>query len=208
MEKLITNLRSRIEEHGMIFQLISSADNRNIFPLDFLMIASLNRSCCLLRGFCDLIQSKNFICAAPLVRLQLDNCLRIFASTLVVDPHSFSLDVLNGKRIDKIKDKTNEYLKDSYLVKKISSIYPWIPELYKHTSAYIHLSEKHILNTFQPGESKNTEILNLKMSAYDIDQFEPLYLEAIQAFEKLTEILLLLAKNWAMQKEKCGLNRT
>jgi hypothetical protein len=61
-----------------------------LYPLDFLALAVLNRSLCLLSGFATLLDSKNLISAAPLTRLQLDNCLRFFASTLVENPHEFA----------------------------------------------------------------------------------------------------------------------
>jgi hypothetical protein len=59
---------------------------RDIYPLDLLAVAAMNRSLCLISGFRTLIASKNFISAAPLLRLQIDNCLRFFAAELAPSP--------------------------------------------------------------------------------------------------------------------------
>jgi hypothetical protein len=48
------------------------------FP-DMYIIAAMKRSLCLLRGFADLVESRNYVAAAPLVRLQMDNALRVAA---------------------------------------------------------------------------------------------------------------------------------
>src|ERR1700730_8800825 len=101
-----------------------------IYPLDFLAFAVLNRSVCLASGFVTLIRANNLIAAAPLVRLQLDNNLRFFASSLVDQPHDFAMKVLGGTRIDKMKDRSGKRLRDSYLVELLSSHHPWITLVY------------------------------------------------------------------------------
>jgi hypothetical protein len=64
-------------------ELVLSAHRGDLYGFDLLAVATLNPSMCLLRGFCDLIASENFIAAAPLLRMQLDNCLRFYAGWLV-----------------------------------------------------------------------------------------------------------------------------
>jgi hypothetical protein len=172
-----------------------------IYPLDFLAFAILNRSLCLTSGFVALIRANNLIAAAPLVRIQLDNSLRFYASSLVDQPHDFAMKVLGGTRIDKMKDRSGKRLSDSYLVELLSAHHPWITLVYKETSGFVHLSEKHIFNSLKITDAEQRQIL-LKIS--DRDEFVPEsgYLEAVDVFTKTTRLALELASAWADQRNK------
>ena len=172
-----------------------------IYPLDLLALAVLKRSMSLLCGFCGLIRLKNFICAAPLIRLQLDNCLRFYAAHLVEDPHQFSISVLSGKEIRKLKDQNGQSMTDYYLTEQFSKEFPdfsWIKKVYKKTSGFIHLSDKHILSIFgNPQEDRRIEII-ISIT----DEYVPLefYHEAVDAFIKITEIVFWLIEEWIFIK--------
>jgi hypothetical protein len=170
-----------------------------IYPLDFLAFAVLNRSLRLTSGFLTLIREKNLIAAAPLVRLQLDNCLRFFASTLVDQPHDFAIQVLGGRRIDQTKDRSGKRLTDSYLKQLLSAHEPWIDPVYKETSGFIHLSEKHIFNSLAVTDVEERNIL---MKISDTDEFAPeeAYIEAVEVFTRTTKLALTFASAWATQR--------
>jgi hypothetical protein len=172
-----------------------------LYPLDFLAFAVLNRSLCLTSGFVTLIGANNLTAAAPLVRLQLDNALRFFASTLVDEPHAFAMKVLGGTRIDKLKDRSGQRLRDAYLVEVLSAHHPWITLVYKETSGFVHLSEKHIFNSMKVTDKEEHRIL---MKISDRDEFAPesAYLEAVDVFTKATKVALDLASAWARQRNK------
>jgi hypothetical protein len=150
-------------------------------------------------GFIELIESRNFIAAAPLIRLQLDNCLRLSAGILVKDPHKFALNVLEGIPIKNQKDMLNEKMTDSYLVKILSKRYPWIDEVYKNTSGYVHLSEKHIFNAMQAG-NKDFD-LELKITDKDAFVTNDVYLGAIFDFQRSSDVLFEYIYSWAYTKE-------
>lgn len=190
---LIKKYRSK---HLEIGEQMFSAYNGSLFPLDFLITATINRSMCLSKGFIELIEAKNFIAAAPLVRLQLDNCLRLFAGTLVDDPHEFALNVIKGIPVKKQKDIFNKFLTDSYLVEKINNKYPWFKNIYNNTSGYIHLSEKHFFNVVKVSKIGKKGRFNLKIS--DIDTFvtENDYCEAIESFLNATDVLFDFIRAW------------
>ena len=114
---------------------------------------------CLVSGFCDLIERKNFICAAPLVRLMLDNLLRFYAVWLVDKPHDFATEILiEGKEIRKIKDRNGKKMTDKYLADQLSKEYKWISNTYRETSGYIHLSSKHYFNTVHEVHDKERSV--------------------------------------------------
>jgi hypothetical protein len=110
-------------------------------------MAVVDRSLALLRGFCDLVEARNMIAAAPLIRCQLDNGLRFFASTLVEDPHDFAGNILKGIPVRKMKDRYGKLMTDRYLVERLTIEVPWIETVYSQASGYIHFSEQHIINT-------------------------------------------------------------
>lgn len=133
-EKKIFDIAKKMFEPGKVF----------LYPLDILANAVMNRSVALIDGFCGQIENENFICAAPLIRLQLDNLLRFYASFIVQDPHNFALKVFKGIEIRKLKDSNSIKMTDRYLVSRLSKEYSWIENVYRETSGYIHLSYQQL----------------------------------------------------------------
>jgi len=190
-------------KHLQLGSEVMEADNGNIFLLDLLIISTLNRSMCLLKGFVELIETKNFISASPLVRLQLDNGLRLFAGTIVNDPHDFSKKIMEGIAVKDQKDINGKSMTDFYLVDKLSNFYPWIKEVYNQTSGYVHLSEKHFWNAI----SVTNETGKIKMKITDVDAFvtDKDYKEAVISFRKATDIVFDHVKGWVYSKSNPGI---
>src|SRR6516162_1393286 len=94
LEDLVNCLRESEGMHHGVWMRMTGADNGAVYPVDLLANAVINRSINLLRGYCDLVEKRNFICAAALLRLQLDNCLRFSAVFLVSSCHDFATEVL------------------------------------------------------------------------------------------------------------------
>ena len=169
-----------------------------MYPLDLLATAALNRSLNLMNGFCALIEARNFLAAAPLIRIQLDSCLRFSAAWLVDDPHDFADKVLYDKRVNRLQDRDGNQLRDGYLVDKLAEEYPWVKDVYKQTSGYVHLSNKHIFNAHRPGDEEGT--LEGKIAEGDSFVTDELYLEAIAAFKAITDILFEYVCGWGYTK--------
>ncbi|PKQ44813.1 hypothetical protein [Confluentibacter flavum] len=112
----------------------------------------LNRTINLNRGYITLINDNNYIAAAPLVRLNLDSLLRLFASTQSeFDVETFAKKVRKGEIIRKMKYFKNhkERLTDSKLVELIKEIkgFKWTEQIYDAGSGYIHLSNQHFYSS-------------------------------------------------------------
>lgn len=198
----LSQLRNYHKPHLELGKYMLEAYKGALYPLDLLAVAAMNRSLNLLDGFCMLIESKNFIAAAPLIRLQVDNALRFSAAFLVQEPHKFAIEVLKGKPIRKLRSRDNQQMTDRYLVEKMTEDFPWIGNVYEHTSGYIHLSEKHIFNAFYVNEKERDQgKFSAKISLND--QFVPdnIYLEAIDAFKAVTDIFLKYIHEWAYTKD-------
>lgn len=195
IRKAIQNLRGAKQAHLDIAKYMM----KELFPLDFLAFAVLNRSLCLLSGFCTLIEARNIISATPLFRMQLDNCLRFSAAWIVEKPHDFALQVLSGVPIRKLKDQNGNLMTDRHLVETLAIEYPWIRPTYDHSSGYIHLSEKHIFNCMSM-ESEAEGTINFKISDHDEHVPTSLYLEVVEAFTEATKVLLKYTHGWAFTK--------
>src|SRR5690348_8447490 len=75
-----------------------------MFPLDFLAFGAVKRNISTARAFQSMIESWNMVCARSLLRIHVDTSLRFSAAWLVDEPHEFAVRVLQGERIDKMKD--------------------------------------------------------------------------------------------------------
>ncbi len=195
---LLQKLRGYEKRHIELGKyVLSPEETPGIFRLDLLACAVMNRSLNLLLGFCSLIEARNFLAAAPLLRLQLDNALRFSAAWLVDDPHDFAWRVIRGTQVKNMLDRDGQKMHDGYLVKKLAEENPWVPEVYKQTSGYVHLSEKHVFNAVSPEE----DLRFLTRIAVG-DEFLPdeIYKEAIFAFKEATDLLFSYVHGWGYTK--------
>ena len=173
-----------------------------LYDMDLLAIGVLNRSKAHIAGFRQLIESKNLICAGALLRLQLDTALRFYASFLVEQPHDFARAVLNGERIRDLKDRNGFKMNDAYLVKKLGLKYNWIPRVYERTSGYVHLSDIHLISAMEVSEGAfdSERKITIKISAEDKPLQTSVYVEAVDAFGAVSEILLRYVHGWVFTK--------
>ncbi len=169
------------------------------FPVDLFCNAILNRSVCLLKGFISQINEKNFISAAPILRLQLDNLLRLSAVWQVEKPHDFASDVMGGEQINRMKNRGGEKMYDKLLVRNLEKDFPWVVSVYENTSGYVHFSHKHFANSFQFSGERT---IALKIS--DVDEYikEEIYLEAILAFNEITNAIFKFVDGWVATKTR------
>ena len=202
VDAAIIKLRTLEGQHAEFGAELLRADDGALFPMDILAVAVLNRSVCLLVGFCDLVDKRNFVSAAPLLRLQLDNLLRFHGAWLVGKPHDFATDVLRGTAVRHLEDQSGKQMTDRYLLEKIAIEHPTLKNVYEHTSGYVHLSEKHIFNSVHAGKEGLT--LNMKIGATDSFVREETYLEAAQAFFHVTGVLFQYLQGWLVTKRGDG----
>jgi hypothetical protein len=107
----------------------------------------------------------------------------------------FSMAVLKGEEVGKMKSREGKRMTDSYLVRKLAEHYPWIPPVYRITSGYVHLSDQHMFAAITATDVQSREI---EMGVMRQDRFIPdeRYLECIQAFSAATDALLDLLESW------------
>jgi len=201
LDELLQKLEDQKKLHLEVTMKMLSADNASLYPLDFIGISASKRSMSLIGGFITMIRDRNFICAAPLLRLQLDNSLRFYAAFLVENPHELAMGFIEGKSIKDFKERgTNKKLTDSLLVERLAEHHPWITNVYKETSGYIHLSDKHLFNAMG---KKNSKQKSVQFIGGEKDSFitEENRFEATYLMIQLTTVLLWLLHSWTLTKE-------
>jgi hypothetical protein len=179
---------------------VMEAGNKKLFTLDFLALSVNNRAISLINAYLDLIKNKNFLTAVTLTRLQLDNALRFFASTLVNDSNDFALHFIEGKPIKDYKDINNKNLSDGYLTKKLDQFFPGTQKLYTEACSYIHLSDRHFLATITKPNSKNGIVGVLVGSSENLNYNQKI--EFTSTMLEVCKLVLIVVENWIDEKEK------
>ena len=146
--------------------------NVGITEFTIFCIAILNRTININRGYITL-NTDNYIAAAPLIRMNLDSLLRLFASTQSeFDYERFANEVRNGKKIADIYDSNKKKkLRDSELVKRLKKIkgFLWVKDVYGIGSGFVHFSHQHVYSAMKiegqklnGGIRKNDEFIPVK----------------------------------------------
>ncbi|EPS2706749.1 hypothetical protein [Cronobacter turicensis] len=188
--RCMSDLERADDEIKKLFMQMQGKD----FDYDFLLaIGIARRSCSLTSGFKSMLKDKNSLCALALVRMQLDNSLRLYAGFFSKNRVKFSKDVLNGKHINKMKADDNQLMTDSYLARRVSTINPWVINVYKKTSGYIHFSEEHIKEALRHRGGENFQMI---IGPNDFDREEIHFLEPLQCFTHITMMIKVQLENW------------
>ena len=114
----------------------------NLISLDLCFCGLMDRSIRIAQGFICMVKERNLTCAGALLRMQIDNCLRLYALNIAEDEDAVVKCVLEGGKIGSLKDKSGKKMTDSYLKKKLEQYDKRLPTVYDNASGYIHFSEK------------------------------------------------------------------
>jgi hypothetical protein len=169
------------------------------YTIDLVAIAALNRAAALTAAFGLLIERRNLVSAAAILRMQLDSALRFSALWRVVDPHAAASAILKGTRINRLKDRDGQKLTDARLQELMSTEKDWVPEVYEKTSGFVHFSDAHVASAIFPSPN-DPDAFRFKVDAEDEDVPDQLYLEAISAFWASTDLFLEYVEGWTAQK--------
>jgi len=199
--KLIKN-RDYLENlkilHNELFIKTREADNNKIYITDFFIHAVLKRSLDLLDSFLILINNWHYMTAGAILRMQIDNLLRIFYISKRNDS-DFLKEFMKGKSFRDLKHTDNNKITDALLVKIAKNKYPWIEDVYKETSKFIHLSSKHYhTNIISMNDEERSEITFFDVGNRNCPE-DVLY-TILEAFEYSTDAILNIVKGWIISK--------
>ena len=134
------------------------------------------------KGFISLVSTGNYLCACPLVRIQLETVLSLWAS-LIAD-NNYTERMLLGKSVDKSKHNGN-YLSNSYLVSTLCEFInkPSLKELWDKGNNYLHPSYSSISKTIHRENNQIIlENLECNLSKSDLEQLTNEMLEINLAY--------------------------
>ncbi|WP_303309817.1 hypothetical protein [Hymenobacter sp. BT730] len=188
----------RRADAGILNAAKKMVEGQELFPLDILANAVLNRSLALINGFIVLAEADNYLGAIHLIRLHLDSFLRFAAAWQVDQPHDFAFKVLNGEPIRKLKDRTGAKMTDAYLVSIFSKDYPWIKSVYETTSGYIHLSDRHIFASTKIESEQR--LMHFSIARKDRFLSIDLKVDAINGMLAITNCISQYVHGWAWTK--------
>lgn len=134
------------------------------------------------KGFISLVSTGNYLCACPLVRIQLETVLSLWAS-LIADGN-YTERMLLGKSVDKSKHNGN-YLSNSYLIRTLCEFInkPSLKELWHKGNNYLHPSYSSISKAIhQENNQIILENLECNLSKSDLEQLQKEMLEINLAY--------------------------
>ena len=80
-----------------------SADDGALYGVDLVVIGVIRRFSSLIDGFTKMVEDRNMLYTNALLRLQLDNVIRLYACWLVDDPHSVVIRFFECKSLCSLK---------------------------------------------------------------------------------------------------------
>lgn len=150
-----------------------------ILLVDLGFVSLLNRSLQLTDGFISMIKIRNLTCAGALLRLQLDNCMRLYALYIAEDRNIFVKNLMNGEKIDRLKDKDGKQMKDYYLKQELTKLDTQFSKVYENSSGYIHFSGKAFYQSVSASDNKT---INFQVSHDLPEKLNPILLECVHAY--------------------------
>lgn len=109
-----------------------------------------NKATELIDGYILMLEDKNLTCLAILLRVQLDNCMRVLAGSIVEDKESYFLNFRDPKiRLNKMKDVNGKKLTDSNLRKYLNAYDDSFGKTYALTSEFVHFSGSSLVSILQ-----------------------------------------------------------
>ncbi len=167
--------------------------------LDFYTLSVINRAISLNKAFILLLKNKNSLTAISIVRLQLDNAIRLNAIKVVENGNDFLEHFFDGKPINKYKIG-KQWLTDKFLVTELDKDAPGALDLYNYLCDFIHFSHKHFQAT--KTEPKKKEAMfrvvvgesNVLTKKQEVDLFENII--------NITNTIARICSEWIYSKNR------
>lgn len=173
---------------------IESVDMSNShFLYNIFLSCTLDRALSVNKGYRALTESNNYFCAVAMLRMQIENCTRLYGMTLVDDACEYIMSWMSGDKVSKFQDvQTRKSLSDSYVASILDKQYKNIAAMYKEACGFVHFSERQLYDTakVKPG----TRTVNLKVSEEDLLKEEERH-NIDKCMLKVNNILIDIVKN-------------
>lgn len=124
------------------------AENKSVIPFmngdftgwELYLAGTCEYSMRIVDGLISMLQSRNFVCAAQLLRAQIGVCMRTLAFLVCEDTDTFIKTFLNNGQINKLKDSGGKKLTDGRLKELLNQFDPTVAASYDKASGMTHYS--------------------------------------------------------------------
>lgn len=172
-------------------ELAKGIIGKNLLKVDLCFCAFLDRSMKLSRGFSQMITNKNLTCAGALLRLQMDNCMRLYAIYIAEDEDAVISTIIDGGKISAHKDKQGKKMSDFYLKGQLHKYDDKFSVVYDNASGYVHFSNKAFYQSINPEEDNH---ISIRVGLENGDKANKALSECIEAYLYFTELFYKLIR--------------
>lgn len=170
--------------------------------LHLYVLGATNRTLSQSKGFRTLISGHNFSCATILLRTQIDTAMRINGIRLLPDAEEAIGRVFRDDVIFRqLKAHAGELMTDTFLRNKLSEDYPWVADVYRETSDFVHLSFRHLWPAVHSTDEES-RVVTFQISGEDNIRSESDYNEVCDVFFKVSRITSVLIIGLLMALER------
>lgn len=130
------------------------------------------------KGFQAMVDAGNYICAAPLVRIQLETLFRLYGGYIYRN-ESYYQNLVNGKSLDSLKYKGKK-LTYGYLAELLGKFLKEnrLYQIYKNGNSFVHPSDK-AFKAATSSEGRKITIQNLEGQLYEEADMEEIYMNML-----------------------------
>jgi len=198
-KEIAKQIRDRENDHIKLLSSVLQADDCALFPADLIVVGAVQRSLMLIKGFLSLLRSGNYLCAGAILRMQLDNILRLYAASLFPSGSDTLTAFLEDQPLSRLKAPDGKRLTDKELYTRASKIYPWLPRVYTTTSGFVHFSRPAVMSAIT--DISKTGLMSIAVGLRRGRRWKPEErLEAGLAFDEATKAVLEMVYSWGYTK--------
>jgi len=204
-ERLLSEIDNKTKAMVNLVKQLGAISN-DLEPYDMLLVSIINRTINLNSAFTQLIRVNNFIAGAPLVRINLDSLLRMYASIISEhnDRNKFALAIISGTPVNEMKHRNSKLkLSDSRLVKEITEVkgMDWVNKVYKAGNSYVHFCDT-IFFTNRKIANEEEQIIVQSVGLNDSMVPDDEKLGAIIWMNKIIDSIIQQCQIWMYEKCK------
>ncbi|MCC3172143.1 hypothetical protein [Streptococcus sanguinis] len=157
----------------------------NLFQKDQFFTSALGKLVDVLDGLSIMLRERNISCSGVLLRVQLDNLMRVFAAFISEDRKKFISSFLEGISINRLKDDDGKLMTDVRLRSRLALYCPKIDKVYKEMSGFVHLSDSAYEKTWWSIQDNGK---NVAIGIPAREELNPKLLEIADSFIYFVEI--------------------
>lgn len=151
IEKALRSLR--VEERDAVIPFMDGGFTQ----WDLYLASSSEYVMRLIDGFIPMLETRNFVCVAQLLRAQVGVCLRTLALFVAKDQEDYLKQVFRGVPVNRLKDRSGKNMTDGRLQDLLSEFDSEVEDVYKATSGFVHFSTDILPSMGVPGEGCEVE---------------------------------------------------